>query len=304
MTRLDEMDLNEITIKYRSIFEGLITKSVFDSIFNKIESIYNEYIIYINKKYKVKGGTLGRGELKWGRNIIWGWYIEILLKELLSKNKAIKKIEFIGGDSSHKFIYDDKDNKIKIIGKKTTEPDFLITSKNNETFCIELKTAAVEVFSMKKSNVEQLYKETAYNNRITVIMMIDLENELYSLENLNYFSILRPFINQRMEGQLCYNFPVPEEKIGALTKEEFSGYLDENIFKLDSIRKLKALKKAEEINDKRFIKIIKNKISLEKKEEERDIKLDEANKEIENIKMKCPEVIMGWNNIYKELKIN
>lgn len=304
MTRLDEMDLNEISIKYRSIFNSLISDSVFVNIHDNIENIYNEYITYINKKYKIKGGTLGRGELKWGRNIMWGWYIELLLKELLSKNKEIKKIEFIGGDSSHQFKYDDVEKKISIIGKKTVEPDFLVILKNNKSFCVELKTAAVEVFSIKKGNIEQLYIETAYNNRITVIMMIDLENELYSLENLSYCNILRPFVNQRMEGQLCYNFPAPEQQIADLIKENFDEYLDENIFKLDIIKKLKALKKAEEINNKRFIKIIKNKMSLEKKEENKEIKLDEMNKEIEKIRTKCPEVTMSWNEIYNELRIN
>lgn len=134
--------------------------------------------------------------------------------------------------------------------------------------------------------------------------MIDLENELYSLENLNYFNILRPFVNHRMEGQLCYNFPVPEQDIKDLTRENFNEYLDESIFKLDIIKKLQALKKAQDINNSRFIKIIKNKISLEKKEENRDIKLDEMNKEVENIKKRCPDVSMSWDSIYKELKIS
>lgn len=134
--------------------------------------------------------------------------------------------------------------------------------------------------------------------------MIDLENELYSIENLNYFNLLKPFVNQRMEGQLCYNFPIPEQNVKDLIDQKFDEYLDENIFNLDRIKKLKALKKATEINDKRFIKIIKYKISLEKKEEERDIKLDEVNKEIENIITKCPDVKMSWNDIYSELKVN
>jgi len=64
MTRLDEMDLNEITVKYKSVFGGLVPDSIFRSIKNDIENIYNEYITYINKKYKIKGGTMGRGELK------------------------------------------------------------------------------------------------------------------------------------------------------------------------------------------------------------------------------------------------
>lgn len=111
MTRLDEMDFNEITVKYKEIFGELMDFSTFEKIKVRIENIYNEYIIYVNKKYKIKGGTLGRGENKWGRNIIWGWYIEMLLQELLSQNKDIKEVEFMGGDSSHKFIYNNEEKK-------------------------------------------------------------------------------------------------------------------------------------------------------------------------------------------------
>jgi hypothetical protein len=302
MTRLDEMDFNEITIKYKDIFKNIISEDVFTKIKNGIENIYNEYITFININYKIKGGTLGRGELKWGRNIIWGWYIEMLLRELLSKNAGIKKVEFIGGDLSHKFIFTD-DKRIEILGKKSVEPDFLITLHNDKKFCIELKTAAVEVFSIKKGNIEQLYKETAYNNRITLILMVDLENELYSLENLTYFNILQPFVNQRMEGQLCYNFPSPEKVISNIISENFEDYLDESIFSHIKIKKLKALKKAEDIEDKRFVRIIKNKIALEKKEENMKVAHDLFEIEVLNIKKKCPEIDMEWDEIYKALKI-
>ncbi|HMP29107.1 MAG TPA: hypothetical protein PKE08_00520 [Candidatus Paceibacterota bacterium] len=303
MTRLDEMDFNEITIKYKSIFSNLIDNTNFYQIKKEIENIYNEYIVCVNKQFKIKGGTLGRGEIKWGRNIIWGWYIEMLIREILLKNKNIKKIDFIGGDLSHKFVYSEKEKTIDIIGKKTVEPDFLITLKNNDIFCLELKTAAVEVFSIKKGNIEQLYKETAYNDRITVIMMVDLENKLYSIENLKYFSLLQPFINQRMEGQLCYHFPSPNLEINKLLEQDFDEYLDVEIFNIENIKKLKALKKAEDINDERFIKIIKNKISIERKEQEIDIHLKEHKEKIEKIKKRCPDVSIGWDEIYKHLKI-
>jgi len=216
----------------------------------------------------------------------------MLTREVMLKNENIKQIDFIGGDNSHSFFYNDLKKSIEIIGRKTTEPDFLITIDNEKSFCIELKTAAVEVFSIKKGNIEQLYKEAAYNNRITLILMIDLENELYSLENLNYFNILQPFSNLRMEGQLCYHFPVPEKNMGYLIKENLDEYLDENIFKLSKVKKLKALKKAEEINDKRFVVIIKNKIMLEKQQENREIKISDFDDKIRKIKEKYPEIVM------------
>ncbi len=303
MTRLDEMDFNEITIKYKEIFNNLLSVLLFDKIKLNIEGIYNEYISYVNKKYKVKGGTFGRGELKWGRNIIWGWYVESLLKEFLIKNEKIEKISFYGGDSSHKFLYNDQEKKIDIKGKKTVEPDFLIKLKNIDEFCVELKTAAVEVFSIKKGNIEQLYKETAYNDRITLIIMIDLENELYSIENLNYFNLAYPFINQRMEGQLCYNFPVPEKKINLLFKEDFNSYLDNDIFSIDKIKKLKALKKAEDIKDKIFIRIIKNKLRLEKYEEDKIFHMENFDNKISLIEERCPDISMTWEKIYSKLKI-
>jgi hypothetical protein len=303
MARLDEMDLNEISVNYKSIFYSLLSDKVFDEIKIEIEKIYEEYITYINKKYKVKKGTFGRGELKWGRNMIWGWYIELLIKEVLIQNNTVKKVDFLGGDSSHKFNYNAETKIISVDGVKNTQPDFLIELKNGKSFCIELKTAAAGVFSVKKGNVQQLYMETAYNNRITIIMMIDLENQLYSLENLNYFNLSKPFVNQRMEGQLCYHFPSPEDKIEYLTKQDFNEYLDDKIFNLDSIKKLKALKKAEDINDKRFIKIIKNKISIEKKIEERDLHLDDMNIGINKIETKYPEVNMSWDEIYTQLGV-
>ena len=83
MTRLDEMDFNEISLKYKDMFGDLVDNHIFDKIKNEIENLYDSYIAKVTKdKYKVKGGTFGRGELKWGRNIIWGWYIEALIKEV------------------------------------------------------------------------------------------------------------------------------------------------------------------------------------------------------------------------------
>jgi hypothetical protein len=304
MTRLDEMDFNQISLKYEDMFDNLIEKDTFQKIKNDIEAIYNEYIYKIEKeKFKVKGGTFGRGELKWGRNIIWGWYIEALVKELFSKNKNIKKIEYLGGDSSHSFLFDDVKKRIEIIGQKSVSPDFLITLMDGRTFTIELKTAAVEVFSIKKGNIEQLYKETAYNNRINLILMIDLQNKLFSIENLLYFNVLTPFVNQRMEGQLCYNFPPPERNLAEIMELDFNEYLDESIFEIDMIKKLKALKKAEDTKNKRLINIIKNKIKIEKLEDTLELQTNTIYDQIENIQSKYPDIITSWDDIYKELKI-
>ncbi len=304
MARLDEMDFDEISLKYKDMFNDLIDASIFRKIKKRIGELYDEYITKITKeKYKVKGGTFGRGELKWGRNIIWGWYIESLIKEILLKNKNLKSVDYLGGDSSHSFLYDHTAKKIEIVGVKSVTPDFLISLNNNKTFTIELKTAAVEVFSIKKGNIEQLYKETAYNNRINLILMIDLENELFSIENLVYFNSLTPFVNQRMEGQLCYHFPAPDKKLAELLTLDFNQYLDENIFKIEMVKKLKALKQAEDIENERLINIIKNKINTEKLTDNLKFQTKEIEKKINNIKSRYPEIEKSWKDIYNEVGI-
>lgn len=160
------------------------------------------------------------------------------------------------------------------------------------------------MFSIKKGNVEQLYKSSAYNNKITLILMIDLTNKLYDIKNLKYFNSLKPFVNQRMEGQLCYQFPQPNTKIQEITNENFEVYLDETIFLLDIIKKLKALKIAEDNNNKKFIKIIKYKLSLEKKEEDKKIKIEDFDKEINKIIEKCPEITqISWDEIFDILNV-
>lgn len=304
MKRLDDMDFNEVSLLYKDIFSSLLDIKQFNDIKNNFNNVYDKYLEYYNKGYRSKS-TLGRGSLQWGRNIIWGWFIETLLKEILLKNKNIKTVDFVGGDSKHQFIYIDETKTITIQGQKTVEPDFIITLVNNKTFYIELKTAAKEIFTIKKGNVEQLYKTSAYNDKITVILMIDLVNKLYAIKNLKYFDSLRPFVNQRMEGQLCYQFPNPDVLISNIINENLEEYLDDTIFLLDIIKKLKALKTAEDNNDKQLIKIIKNKMALEKKEEDKKIKIEDFDNEIKKITDKCPEIAtISWDEIFKLLNIN
>ncbi len=303
LPRLDEMDFQQIANLYEKIFIYKLKREIFIKVKNDIQNIYEEFVKYESLEFKIKGGTLGRGEIKWGRNIIWGWFIEELFLEYLKLNKNISNIKLLGGDSSHKFIYNGEEKKIIVEGIKSVQPDFIITLNNGKKFCLELKTSAKKVFTIKKGNVEQLYKESAYNNHITLILMIDLVNQIFSLENLKYFSTLKPFVNQRIEGQLCYNFPTPESSIVDLKEEDFGFYIDETIFELEYIKKLKAQKLAEGKKDKRLIKIIKNKIKLEKKKEEKIYQIDLYDNAINNIINKCPEIEMSWQEIYKELKM-
>lgn len=304
MNRLDEMDFNEIKICYKDIFKSLIDSEQFEIISNKIENQYNEYIEYVNiKKYK-SPNTMGRGAIKYGRNIIWGWYIEDLVMLILARNNQIKSIEKLGGDKSNSFIYDHNERKIKIEGEKTVIPDFKITNKDGIEYCIELKTAAKEVFTIKQGNIEQLYKEPAVNNRITIILMIDLNNRLYSIENLKYFTALQPFPNQRMEGQLCYNFPVPDKLLLNLEQENFDVYLDESIFLLEYVKKLRALDTATKTNNEKLKQIIKAKLKIEKLKTNIEINNELWNKQIKSIQQKYPETEnISWDEIYKELNL-
>lgn len=302
MKRLDEMDFNEISIEYNEMF-NFIEKSILDKIKQEISNIYDEYIKYTKKDYKVKGGTFGRGELKWGRNIIWGWYVEKIIYEILKQNNNLKKITLYGGDKTHHFIYNDTDKKIEIEGMKETKPDFLLIDNNDNEFCIELKTAAREVFSIKKGNIEQLYKEAGNYNRITLILMIDLQNKVYSIENLKYFYQLKPFVNQRMEGQLCYNFPAPDKQLNLLQNMKFDTYIDNSIFDILEVKKIKALKVATELNNKEYIKLITAKIKLDKIEEEKQFQIEQFDFQIQNIIEKYSNVNVSWNTIFEKLNI-
>ncbi len=301
MKRLDDMDFNEVSLLYKKLFASMLDTTCFDTIKNNFNNIYDKYLEHFNNGYRSKS-TLGRSSLQWGRNIIWGWFIETLLREVLLKNKNIKTVDFVGGDSKHRFIYTAETKIITIQGQKTVEPDFIVTLKNGKTFYIELKTAAKEIFTIKKGNIEQLYKSSAYNDKITVILMVDLINKFYSIQNLKYFNNLKPFVNQRMEGQLCYQFPSPNTPIPDIINENLEQYLDETIFLLDIIKKLKALKIAESVNNKELVKIIKNKMMLEKKEEDKKKKIEDFDIEINKIIEKCPKITkISWEEIFNIL---
>jgi hypothetical protein len=67
------------------------------------------------------------------------------------------------------------------------------------------------------------------------------------------------------------------------------------------VKKFKLLKIATEKDNKFWAKIIKNKIVLEKLEEEMSINTDNFKNKIDKIKTKIPEVIKSWNEIENEL---
>lgn len=303
MPRLDEMNFEEISKKYYSLLSMVITKDEFEKVKNEIEGLYSDYEEKVlNDGFKVKGGTFGRGEIKWGRNIIWGWFIELLIKQVLMKNKDIEDIQLLGGDSSHSFIFDLEKKKIDIKGVKSVDPDFLVILKNKTTFTIELKTAAVGIFSIKKGNIERLYKETAFNNRLNIILMIDLDKGLFGIENLNYFVNQKPFVNNRMEGQLCYEFPTPIIHLNELIQFNFKKSLDDNIFNYNPIKKLQLYNYLKMNNNTTAAKLIEQKIKLDKLQEDLDFQTNSIKEQMEKIINKYPDINQDWDEIFRKYK--
>lgn len=295
--RLDEMNIDEVEQYYRNIFEGQLSTNEFDKISSQYRSKYEEvYNAHNNLHYKVSGG-MGRG-FKYTLAILYGWYIEELIYNLISKNPDVVQIEYSGNDSEHNFIFDDKNKLIKIAGEKTTNPDFLITIKDGRKFYIELKTAAAGIFTIKKGNVMQLYKTLAATRVYSIILMIDVINGLYEFKDLNYFANMHPFVNQRMEGQLCYNFPTPTKPFSNLVCENFLKEYNDEIFNNPVVLKYTALNKAKEI-DKTLAKIITKKLTVDNKKEELEFQKLTYESEIAEIIKECPQVeSLSWEEIF------
>ncbi len=296
MKRLDEMEFVEVSSLYQKIFSNLIDITTIEK---RYKELYSNYIDLINSGKKLKGGTLGRGELKYGRNIIYGWFLEEIVKRALLLNDSILSVNLFGDDKSHRIV--ENDNKIEISGSKSTTPDFLIELKSGQKLLLELKSAAREVFTIKKSNVKALSKEAGFQKIPTSIMMIDLVNATYDIKDLKYFISLKPFVNQRMEGQLCYDFPRPTKEIKYLIKDDFQNYVDMEIFSFEIVKKYILLSKAQEMNLKKFKTIINQKIRLEELQEQMELSYEEFQNKIKKIQAKYPQTLKSWEEIEKEL---
>lgn len=243
---------------------------------------------------------MGRADLQYGRNMLYGWYLEELFLEILRNNIYVKTVSLFGDDKGHDFIVEK--NKIKLLGKKSTTPDFLVELKNDKKIFIELKSASKNIFSIKKGNVDSLKKSIVEFDRITSILMIDINNGLYEMQGIDYFKNLRPFVNQRMEGQLCYDFPTPKKNFSEFIDEDLEIISKINLNEDISIKKLKLLKKAQSIENKELIRLIKNKLKIEKLIEDLDFHSLDINEKIKSIEEKIPEVKMSWNDIEGLLK--
>jgi hypothetical protein len=301
--RLDELDFFQIESLYTNLTDSIIDSVILTAINKKIESQYKEFINYYDKNYKFSA-TLGRGTLKYCKNIIYGWYIEEIIFEILKNNPNIKQISAIGEDNSHSFTYNHIEKKITIAGKKSTTADFEIILNSNQKFFLELKTSNKGIYTIKDTNVKSLIKSSANFNIPTLILMLDLNNKIYGLANLNDFLFQKPFINQRMEGQLCYNFPSISTTFICLSNENFLPQLNCNFQDIDIVKQYKSLFLAKNFKNKELYKIIEVKIKIDRINQILLYQQDDAKETINNLLKKLPNIpLKSWDEIYKELKI-
>lgn len=293
---LRDMDLNEVSLLYKNIFKEILPEDSFKSIIDIYQAKYNKFLEYKFKNY-TSPTAMGRDQNAYGRNIIYGWLIEELILLSLLENHHISKAEFFGNDKEHDFIYDHENSKITINGTKTTDPDILVTLKDDTKFLIEVKTGAKNIFSIKKGNVNSLIKSTADYDYLSLILMIDLVQGLYEIKDLNYFLNQTPFPNANMEGQLCYDFPSPKHPIEEIKNINFKNFLDLSIFENMEIKKFRLLKMSLEKNNKLVSKIIKDKIKLEKLQEEKDLSIKDFENKIGLIISKNNLVLKSWIEI-------
>lgn len=301
--RLDDMTIEEVEKLYNPMFKELLDEKTLKEIYEKYLYKYNEMKTAEQKGYDAPSG-MGR-RFNYLKNMLYGWYIEDLFFLLIKQNSNVKNIEFTGNDAEHNLKYDNDNKKVTICGTKTTNPDFLITLNNGNKIYLELKTAAAEVYSIKVGNVKQLHKTMGYTNIYSMIIMVDLVNEKYEIKDLAFFMNAFPFVNQRMEGQLCYDFPIPSKSFSLLKDENFESYINYDMFDTDEVKKYRALKLAEENNNKSIIKAVKNKISLDELCNEFKYQKDEFDKKMDKLISGTPNIeFKTWDDILTELNSN
>ena len=134
--------------------------------------------------------------------------------------------------------------------------------------------------------------------------MIDLENKLYQIKNLQFFHNKQPFINQRMEGQLCYEFPHPDLGLGNIINHNFIDLLDYSILNIEDVKKYKSLKIAEIRKDLKMIKLITNKIKIDKIIFEKNLQDQDFADKMQKIINKSPDALKTeWSAIFALLEI-
>lgn len=80
---------------------------------------------------------------------------------------------------------------------------------------------------------------------------------------------------------------------------DFAIFLDVSILENVQVKKFRLLKIAIEKGDKDISNLIKNKLELEKLEEQRDLDIEEYNNKINKIIQKYKNVLKSWEEIEK-----
>jgi|GEM_PF-1687662 len=299
LKRMDDMEFSEISQRYEEFFSGIIDSDMFFAVKSANENKYTRLVGLLDRKLKFKSGTFGRADLQYGRNMLYGWFLEDLFLELLKKNKFVASVTLFGGDKKHDFF--EENEKINIFGEKTTIPDFDLILKNGGKLLLELKSAAKNIFSIKKGNVEQLIKSFVAYEKLSIIIMVDINIGAYEIKGLDYFKGQKLFVNQRMEGQLCYEFPVPQKPFCKLLDEDFTVFSNKDIRNNLMVEKLLLLKRAKDLGKKELEKIIINKLKIEKIEEQFFYQKELSREKIAEIKRKNKLVRMSWQEIKERL---
>ena len=107
----------------------------------------------------------------------------------------------------------------------------------------------------------------------------------------------KPFPNANMEEQLCYDFSSPNNPLKNLLFLDFEPFLDLSIFENLQVKKFNLLKMAIEKGNKLIAKTIKNKLELEKIEEEWEMNNQEYDFKKKKIIDKDSQVLKSWEEI-------
>lgn len=293
MKSLKKMTFKEVEQLYWNIFNSLINEISFKNIAKNYKNKCDEFIFWVvDKKLEIKGVPFGRESKSYGLNILYGWFLENIFLYILKKNKNIKSVSLFGNDYEQKMKL--KEDKIEISGKRTTLQDFKIQLTNGASLLMELKSAAKGKFTIKKGNVSALMESTIRYEIPTVLLMLDLNNKKYELKDFNYFTNKEAKPNNSMEGQLCYDFPIPTNEINEIINVPFDDYAkNEKYKKCEEYKKIKKQIDFEKTANRIGIKLVKNKLKLEDLEKKKFF-LDEK---IAKLRKENPNIDLSWDSI-------
>ena len=81
LKRFDDMEFSEVSLRYENFFKKIIKNNKFEEIQNLNEKKYKKLLTFLDKKLKFTN-SLGRADLQYGRNMLYGWFLEELFIEV------------------------------------------------------------------------------------------------------------------------------------------------------------------------------------------------------------------------------